>query len=94
MEELIEKLENLKKSIYDTKKVREYLQAKEVVFSDKLLIDKLKEYHESFDIKLKEEIMESPSFFAYKEKETEVNLLIFEINQEFKKIKSSYSCKE
>lgn len=94
MEELIEKLENLKKSIYDTKKVREYLQAKEVVFSDKLLIDKLKEYHESFDIKLKEEIMESPSFLAYKEKETAVNLLILEINQEFRKIKGNYRCKE
>ncbi len=94
MEELIEKLENLKKSVYDTQEVQEYLQAKKALFSDKLLIDKLEMYHENFDIKLKEEIIKSPSFLAYKEKETAVNLLILEINQEFRKIKGNYHCKE
>lgn len=94
MEELIEKLENLKKSVYDTQEVQEYLQAKKILFSDKLLIDKLERYHENFDIKLKEEIIKSPSFLTYKEKETAVNLLILEINQEFRKIKGNYHCKE
>lgn len=94
MEELIEKLENLKKSVYDTQEVQEYLQAKKTLFSDKLLIDKLEMYHENFDIKLKEEIIKSPSFLTYKEKETAVNLLILEINQEFRKIKGNYHCKE
>lgn len=94
MEELIEKLENLKKSVYDTQEVQEYLQAKRALFSDKLLIDKLEMYHENFDIKLKKEIINSPSFLAYKEKETAVNLLILEINQEFRKIKGNYHCKE
>lgn len=94
MEELIEKLDNLKKSVYDTQEVQEYLQAKKVLFSDKLLIDKLERYHENFDIKLKEEIIKSPSFLTYKEKETAVNLLILEINQEFRKIKGNYHCKE
>lgn len=94
MEELIEKLENLKKSVYDTQEVQEYLQAKRALFSDKLLIDKLEMYHENFDIKLKEEIIKSPSFLTYKEKETAVNLLILEINQEFRKIKGNYHCKE
>lgn len=94
MEELIEKLDNLKKSVYDTQEVQEYLQAKKILFSDKLLIDKLERYHENFDIKLKEEIIKSPSFLTYKEKETAVNLLILEINQEFRKIKGNYHCKE
>ena len=94
MEELIEKLENLKKSVYDTQEVQEYLQAKSALFSDKLLIDKLEMYHENFDIKLKKEIIKSPSFLAYKEKETAVNLLILEINQEFRKIRGNYHCKE
>jgi len=94
MEELIEKLENLRKGVYDTQEVQEYLQAKKALFSDKLLIDKLEMYHENFDIKLKEEIINSPSFLAYKEKETAVNLLILEINQEFRKIKGNYRCKE
>lgn len=85
MEKLIEKVENLKTCIQNEEVVIEFLKAKKNVFNDNSLIEKIEKYHLSFDNQLKNEIITSPSFLAYKEKETNINLLILDINQKFKK---------
>ena len=60
---------------------------------NKELISKIERYQQTkLDI-LKKEIESSPSFLAYKEKETNVNLLILGINQKFKQLNPSFNCR-
>lgn len=93
MEELIEKVEQLKKEISKTEEVILYLEEKKKIFSDEELILKIDKYRQCPSRRLKEEIEKSSSFLAYKEKETDVNLLIFMINQKFRELNQECSCK-
>lgn len=93
MEELIEKLEQLKKEISSSDIVEELQKRKEEVMNDSSLVAKIEEYKKYPRESLKKEITSSPSFLAYKEMETEIDLLILQINQEFKKIRKSYDCR-
>lgn len=93
MEELIEKLEQLKEEISRDLVVVDYLKEKKKIFNNKELISKIERYQQTkLDI-LKKEIESSPSFLAYKEKETNVNLLILGINQKFKQLNPSFNCR-
>lgn len=94
MNELIEKLEQLKNVIYQEDVIVSFLEEKRKVLSDLSLISKIEKYRETPSKVLKKEIEESPSFLAYKEKETEVNLFILGINQQFKKIHSEFDCRK
>lgn len=94
MKELMEKLEQLKNEISNEDVVRKYLEAKKEIFNDKELISKIEEYNRSFSTKLKQEIMNSPSFLSYKEKETDVNVLILAINQKFKELNYTFDCRK
>ena len=93
MEELIEKLEQLKKEISSLDIVEELHKRKDEVMNDSSLVEKIEEYKKHPEESLKKEIISSPSFLAYKEMETEIDLLILQINQEFKKIRKSYDCR-
>ena len=93
MEELIEKLEQLKKEISSLDIVEELHKRKDEVMNDSGLVEKIEEYKKQPKESLKKEIISSPSFLAYKEMETEIDLLILQINQEFKKIRKSYDCR-
>lgn len=93
MEELIEKLEQLKEEISKDPVVVDYLKEKKKIFNNKELISKIERYQQTkLDI-LKKEIESSPSFLAYKEKETNVNLLILGINQKFKQLNPNFYCR-
>ena len=93
MEELIEKLEQLKEEISKDPFVVDYLKEKKKILNNKELISKIERYQQTkLDI-LKKEIESSPSFLAYKEKETNVNLLILGINQKFKQLNPSFNCR-
>lgn len=93
MEELIEKLEQLKEEISKDPVVVDYLKEKKKILNNKELISKIERYQQTkLDI-LKKEIESSPSFLAYKEKETNVNLLILGINQKFKQLNPSFNCR-
>jgi len=93
MEELIEKLEQLKEEISRDLVVVDYLKEKKKILNNKELISKIERYQQTkLDI-LKKEIESSPSFLAYKEKETNVNLLILGINQKFKQLNPSFNCR-
>lgn len=87
MEELIEKLEQLKKEISSLDIVEELHKRKAEVMNDSSLVEKIEEYKKHPEESLKKEIISSPSFLAYKEMETEIDLLILKLNQEFKKIR-------
>ena len=93
MEELIEKMEQLKEEISSDLVVVDYLKEKKKILNNKELISKIERYQQTkLDI-LKKEIESSPSFLAYKEKETNVNLLILGINQKFKQLNPSFNCR-
>ncbi len=94
MEELIEKLEQLKDIIYQEDVVLEFLIQKKKTFEDRELVLKIESYHKLPSDALKKEIEQSPSFLAYKEKESELQLLIFGINQKFRKLRSSVDCQK
>ena len=93
MEELIEKLEQLKKEISALDIVEELHKRKDEVMNDSRLVEKIEEYKKHPMESLKKEIISSPSFLAYKETETEIDLLILKHNQEFKKIRKEYDCR-
>ncbi len=93
MEELIEKLEQLKKEISSLDIVEELQKRKDEVMNDSSLVEKIEEYKKHPKESLKKEIISSPSFLAYKEMETEIDLLILKLNQEFKKIRKKYDCR-
>ena len=93
MEELIEKMEQLKEEISRDLVVVDYLKEKKKILNNKELISKIERYQQTkLDI-LKKEIESSPSFLAYKQKETNVNLLILGINQKFKQLNPSFNCR-
>lgn len=93
MNELIEKLEQLKDVIRQENVIVSFLEEKDKILSDSSLVSKIEQYREAPSESLKKEIEESPSFLMYKEKETEVNLFIFAINQRFKMI-SKVDCRK
>ena len=92
MEELIEKVENLKKSINETNEVQELLRLNKEIMKDKELLSKIKEYQITQKESLKQEIIKHPLFLKYKEKETDLNVIILMINQELKKLKEKGTC--
>lgn len=92
MNELIGKVENLKKSIDETDEVKELLRLNKEILKDKELLSKINEYQKTQKESLKKEIIKHPLFLKYKEKETDLNVLILRINQELKKLKNKGSC--
>lgn len=86
-------MEQLKEEISKEDVVVQYLKEKENIFNDISLISKIESYKQYPSEKVKEEIESSPSFLAYKEKETNVNLLILGINQKFKQLNPSFNCR-
>ena len=94
MNELIEELENLKKVIFEDEKVVSFLEQKKVTLADKDLMKKISTYKKTLSSELKENIENTPSFLAYKEKETEVNLIILDFNQKFKRLRGDYDCRK
>ena len=92
MEKLIEKVENLKNEILKETTVVEIKKLKEDISKEKQLIQLITQYHKSHSEKIKDEIIKHPIFRKYKEKETDINILIYEINQELKKITKKDKC--
>ncbi len=95
MEELIEKVEKLKESLNQSEPVQEIIQAKEEMMKETELLEMIQKYKEKQDESIKEEIIKNKKYREYKKKETDLNILIMEINQELKKLtKGSKDCHE
>ena len=92
MDELMEKVDNLLDSIDNTKQVKDIKVINKLIMEDKELLDLIKRYNETQDENLKKEIINNKLFKDYKEKETELNILILDINSKLKDISNKGKC--
>lgn len=92
MEELIEKVDNLKKALDNTSQVKEIVEINKLIDKDKDLLELIKEYNISHDEKIKERIMNNKLFQEYKDKEIELNILVLEINKRLKELTNKGMC--
>ena len=92
MEKLIEQVEVLKKNLDNTTEVKNIIKLNEKIKESKELQEKIKKYKERLNNNLKEEICNDTLYKEYKEKETDLNILILKINKELKKINSKGKC--
>ena len=93
MEELIEKVDELKKELDNTKQVKDLKNINNEIMKDKDLLNDIKKYNETQSEEIKERIINNKLFREYKHKENEVNFLILEINKKLKEINGSRRCK-
>lgn len=92
MNELMELVDNLKKSLDKTKEVQDIKKYNKIISKDKELLSKIKKYNDTKDESLKKEILSNKLFNEYKEKEIDFNVLILKINKELKRISSKKGC--
>ena len=94
MNELIEKVENLKKALDEDQRVRELKTKKAKILAAEDLLKQIEEYKRTRDSSLLDEIKNNKLFQEYKHSETGCNLLILEINQKLKEINKGRKCHE
>ncbi len=92
MEELLEKVANLKKELDNTKEVKEIIRLNDKMKNNQELLNKIKQYQETRKESLKEEIYSNELYQEYKKAETNLNILILEINSKLKKITNKGKC--
>ena len=92
MEKLIEKTKKLQEEISNHQTIIDIKQLKKQIEEDNQLLDLIKKYQISQSEELKLQIIKNPLFRQYKEKETELNLLILEINSKLKTITKKDKC--
>ena len=92
MEALIEKVNELKDSLSNTKEVLDIKELNEEIKKDKKLLELLNEYHLYPKEETKKQILDNELFRKYKEKETDLNILILKINSELKQITKKDKC--
>ena len=92
MNDLIDKVENLKEALNDTKQVKEIKDINKLIMNDKELLKLIKKYNETQDEDIKTKIINNELFKDYKDKETELNILILEINSKLKEISNKGKC--
>ena len=81
MEELIEKVENLKKELDKTKEVKKIKELNLRIKDEDELINNIKMYQMYPDKKLREKIINNSFYREYKHSEVELNFMILNINQ-------------
>ena len=86
MNELIDKVEELKEEIDSLDEIIELKELNEKIMLDKDLLKDIEEYNKTQDENIKERIINNKLFREYKHNETNCNLLIMEINQKLKEI--------
>lgn len=92
MEELIEKLENLKNELDHTTEVVKVKNLNAKIKNAEKLQRKLSEYKKTNSEELKKEICNDKLYQEYKEVETDLNILIMRINKSLSKVNSKGKC--
>ena len=92
MEELLEKINNLENALDKIESVKEIKKMNEEIKKDEVLISLIEEYKKYPSDELKYKIYQSPLYQKYKERETDINILIFEINKKLKTITNKKGC--
>ena len=92
MNELIEKVENLKEELNNHKEIIKLKEINELIMQDKELLKNIEEYNRTNNIDLKEKIINHSLFQEYKHSEAECNFIILEINKRLKEINNKGKC--
>ena len=94
MEEIMNKLDNLEKALDNLDLVKEIKELTVEVNKNKELKKLIEEYQLKPTEEIKRKIIANDLFSRYKEKETDINILILHINQKLKELNSEgKSCK-
>ncbi len=86
MEKLLEKLDEVIFELENDPRIKKIKNLNERLKKEEKLKEELLTYQKYPTRELKERIIKEPFFVEYKESETEINLLILEINQILKEI--------
>ena len=86
------KMDNLIESLDSTDLVKDIKELNKKIEEDQELSKLLKEYNNYPTKELKEKIMNNELFREYKVKETDLNILIMEINSKLKGISNKDGC--
>ena len=92
MNELMELVDNLKKELDKKEEIIDIKKYNKIISCDKELLKDIEEYNKTMDINIKNRILSNESFNLYKEKETNLNFLILEINSKLKNINIKKDC--
>ena len=84
MEKLIEKIDKLKKELDTSKEVKDVKLLRKKIQENKELITKIDLYNQTRKEQLKKEIYSNSDYIKYKEAETNLNILILELNSKLK----------
>ena len=92
MEELLEKIDNLKTSLNNEEVIIRINKLNKEVEKEKDLLNLINEYKLNNKESIKKEIYNNELFKKYKESETDLNLLIMSINTKLKEINTGRKC--
>ena len=92
MKELIEKIDNVKKELDNSKEVKHIKELNSKLKDNKELISLIEKYNNTQDESIKEQIVSNEFFIEYKLSENEINYIILEINSKLKQISKKGSC--
>ena len=93
MEELIEKTKNLISNIDKLDQVKKIKSLNKKILNDHKLRELIEKYDYCKDENLKRSIIDNKIFKEYKLNETDINLLIMDINSRLKSINGKKGCK-
>ncbi len=92
MNELIETVDNLKKSLDENEKIIKLKEINELIMKDKELLKDIENYNLTKDEEIKMRIINNNLFREYKHNEAECNFIILEINKRLKEISNKGKC--
>ena len=92
MKELIEKVENLKLELDNSKEVKHIKELNSKIKDNKELLYLIEKYNSTQNESIKEEIINNKFFREYKLSENDINYIILEINSKLKQISKKGSC--
>ncbi len=88
----MELVDNLKKELDKKDEIIDIKKYNKIISCDKELLKDIEEYNKTMDSNIKNRILSNENFNLYKEKETNLNFLILEINSKLKKINIKKDC--
>lgn len=92
MEKLLEKIEILKKELNNTEQVKNIQKLNLQIKENKKLLNKIQIYNQTRKELLRQEILSDNLYKEYKVAETELNILILQINSKLNKINNKGKC--
>lgn len=92
MEELIEKVEVLKSALDSNDNVIRIKELNKAIREDSELLELIRQYHSSHADMLRRRIYDNDLIKKYKVAETDLNVLIMQINKELKVISNKGNC--